>query len=108
MSDSEWIEEIPYGLQVTADQRYLRENPAEKQVLLQIMECIVQDKRFSQIAVELNARGHRTRDGEQWTPVAIFNLLPRLIEAGPKIFPTADWVERRQRLFATTRQPMSA
>ncbi|MBI1786803.1 MAG: recombinase family protein [Acidobacteria bacterium] len=94
-------EEIPFGLQVAGDGRYLIENPAEMQVLVLIMEFIVQDKRFSQIAAELNRRGFHTRDGSSWSPSAVFNLMPRLIDAGPKIFSSQEWVVRRQRLFHT-------
>jgi hypothetical protein len=95
----EIVEEIPYGLQVAADCRHLEENPAEKEVLVRIMEQIVQDEPLSKIAGELNRGGHRTRQGTKWSPVAVFNLLPRLIEAGPRIFSSEDWAERRAQLL---------
>jgi hypothetical protein len=28
----------------------------------------------------------------------VFELLPRLIEAGPRIFTSEEWIERRKRL----------
>ena len=51
------VESIPYGLQVS-DLHTLVENAAEKQILLHVMEGIVQDKRVSQIAGELNSNGY--------------------------------------------------
>ena len=93
------MEEIPYGLRVASDCNRLEENPDERAILVQMMELIVQDHSVSQTAGELNQRGFRTRQGSPWTPVAVFNMLPRLIEVGPKIFSSADWEERRERLF---------
>lgn len=93
------VEEIPYGLQVAPDCHHLEENPAEKQVLVLMMEQIVRDEPLSKVAEELNLRGHRTRQGTKWTPVAVFNLLPRLIEAGPRIFSSEEWAERREQLL---------
>lgn len=92
-------EEIPYGLEVGADCATLIENAAEKQVLLKVIEGIVQDLRISQIAASLNQSGYRTRTGAPWTASDVFDLLPRLIEVGPRIFPTAEWAQRRQQLF---------
>lgn len=96
---SDTVEEIPYGLQVAADCRHLEENPTEKQALVVMMEQIVQDEPLSKVAEELNRRGHRTRQGTKWSPVAVFNLLPRLIEAGPRIFSSEEWAERREQLL---------
>lgn len=92
-------EEIPYGLQVSADCASLVENAAEKEVILKVMDGIVQDKRISQIAAGLNNEGYRTRTGDRWSPRDVFELLPRLIEVGPRVFPTSEWAERRQHLF---------
>ena len=92
-------EEVPFGLQVGDDCRHLQENIAEKQVLILIMEMIVQDRKLSQIADELNQRRYRTRQGNSWNPATVFNLLPRLIEVGPRIFTSDEWVARRQHLF---------
>jgi hypothetical protein len=93
------VEEIPYGLQIAGDCHHLEENPLEKEVLVCIMEQIVQDQPLSKVAAELNRLGHRTRQGTRWSPVAIFNLLPRLIEAGPRIFSSDEWAERREQLL---------
>lgn len=92
-------EDIPYGLEVGADCASLVENPAEKQVILQVIEGIVQDLRISQIAATLNQSGYRTRSGTPWTTRDVFELLPRLIEVGPRVFPTTEWAQRRQQLF---------
>jgi hypothetical protein len=90
--------DVPYGLKVAPDAQHLEENPDEHQVLMLTMECIVQDHRLSQVAAELNQRGFRTRAGFAWNPASVFELLPRLIEAGPRIFTSDEWVERRRRL----------
>ena len=56
----------------------------------------MQDGPYSAIAEELNQRGYRTREGMKWTAVSVFQMLPRLIEVGPKIFSTREWQERRE------------
>ena len=98
--DKQFLREVdvPYGLKVAQDAQHLEENPDEHQVLLLTMELIVQDMRLSQVAEELNRRGFRTRAGFSWNPASVFELLPRLIESGPRIFTSAEWVERRRRL----------
>jgi len=90
--------DVPYGLKVAGDAQHLEENPDEHQVLMLTMELIVQDKPLSQVALELNRMGFRTRAGFAWNPASVFELLPRLIEAGPRIFTSDEWVERRKRL----------
>ena len=93
------VEEIPYGLRVAPDCSRLEEDPQERDVLVQMMELIVQDYSITLVASELNKRALRTRAGNPWTPVAVFNMLPRLIEVGPNIFSSDDWEERRERLL---------
>jgi hypothetical protein len=94
------MEEVPFGLQVNPEALTLEENTSEKQVVLMALDGIVQDKRLSQIARDLNEAGFRTRRGEPWTVADVFELLPRLIEVGSRVFPSEEWAERRQRLFA--------
>jgi hypothetical protein len=89
------IEELPYGSRVASDCAHLEENPAEMEVLALIMEKIVEDLPLGRIAGDLNRSGHRTRDGGQWTQQAVFNLLPRLVDTGPRILAAADWPARR-------------
>ena len=90
------LEDPPYGLRVADDCSTLEENPAEKEILLTMMELIIQDGPYSLIAQQLNRKGYVTRQGTKWSPVAVFEMLPRLIEAGPKIFSTEEWQRRRQ------------
>lgn len=94
----ESVEEIPYGLQVSSDCLRLVENPAERQLIILALDMIVDDCPLSRVAEELNRRGMRTREGQTWTPGALFNLLPRMIEVGPRLFVTEEWTQRRQRL----------
>jgi Recombinase len=88
--------EVPFGLRVSGDCAHLEEDPKEREVLFQIMELAIQDGPYSGIAEELNRRGFRTRDGNRWTPVSVFQILPRLIEAGPGILSSEEWRQRRQ------------
>jgi hypothetical protein len=91
-------EGVPFGLKVAGDCTRLEENPEEQEILLTMMELTVQDGPYSGIADELNRRGHRTREGRKWTPVSVFQMLPRLIEVGPRIFGSDEWRQRRERL----------
>ena len=95
------IQEIPYGLRVAGDCLHLEEDPDEKNALVVMMDLIVREDPFSQVARELNERGFRTRNGALWNPVSVFNMLPRLIEVGPKIFSSEEWQDRKDRLLRT-------
>jgi hypothetical protein len=86
---------VPFGLRVAADTQRLEEDPNERETLFQMMELVVQEGSYSRIAVELNRRGFRTRDGEKWTPISVFEMLPRLIEVGPHLFRSAEWERRK-------------
>lgn len=92
-------EEVPYGLRVSADCTHLEENGAEKQALILMMDLIVQDAPLSLVAEELNRKGFRTRAGGNWTPGSVFDMLPRLIQIGPRIFSSAEWSARTRHLF---------
>ena len=89
-------EEPPYGMRVAEKTAALEEDPTETDVLFSMMELIVEDGPYSRIASELNQKGFRTREGEPWTPTAVFEMLPRLIDVGPAIFSTAEWERRRR------------
>ena len=91
-------EEVPFGLRVAREAGRLEEDPAEQEILFLMMDLTVQDGPYSAIAEELNRRGYRTRQGMRWTPISVFQMLPRLIEVGPRIFGTREWQERRARL----------
>lgn len=88
--------EVPFGLRVAPDTQRLEEDPKERETLVQMMELLVQEGSYSRIAQELNRRGLRTREGERWTPISVFEMLPRLIEVGPHLFRSAEWENRRQ------------
>jgi hypothetical protein len=94
----EWVEEIPYGLRVSDDCSRLVESPAELEIITIALDMIVQDCPLSRVADELNMRGYRTRQGGNWTPGALFTMLPRMIQVGPKLFTSEQWTSRRQRL----------
>jgi hypothetical protein len=93
-----WIEEIPYGLQISSDCLHLVENPSETQVIIAALDMIVEDYPLSRVADELNRRGYSTRDGKEWTMTVLFDLLPRMIQVGPLVFSTERWVTRRLQL----------
>ena len=88
-------EEVPFGLKIADDCQHLTEQPPEKQALIRMMEMIVQDHPLPEVAAELNRSGYRMRSGTPWTPSALFDLLPRLIEAGPKILTDEEYVSRK-------------
>jgi hypothetical protein len=94
----EWSEDIPYGLRVSDDCARLVESPAELEIVTIALDMIVEDCPLSRVADELNLRGYRTRQGNPWTPTALFSLLPRMIQVGPKLFTTEQWTTRRKRL----------
>ena len=90
--------DVPYGMQISADGWHLVESAAEMRVLMSAVNMIVDDQPMSRVADELNRQGYRKRNGDRWTAAAVFDLLPRMIEAGPEIFTKDEWVDRRRRL----------
>lgn len=92
-------EDVPYGLRVSADCTHLEENASEKQALILMMDLIVQDAPLSLVAEELNRKGLRTRAGANWTPGSVFDMLPRLIQIGPRIFSSTEWTARTRHMF---------
>jgi len=97
-------EAIPYGLKISDDCMRLEVHPQEHQVLMVMMEGLVQDFSYSAIVSDLNEKGFRQRDGRPWTRVAVFNMIPRLIEVGPRFFSSEEWDKRRQK-FARAKSP---
>jgi len=91
-------EELPFGLRISDDCLHLEEHPDEMKALRLLMELIVQDASFSRMADELNRAGYTTRDGGKWDVVRIFYVLPRVIEASPRILASEDWKSRRERM----------
>ena len=92
--------EIPFGLQISPDARRLEESPIERELLFLLMELMVEEGSYARIAEEINRRGFRTRQGDPWTPISVFEMLPRLIEVGPHVFQSSEWQKRRQHLNA--------
>src|SRR3954468_5307905 len=87
--------DVPFGLELAPDTHQLIEDPDEREILFQLMELMVEEGSYARIAEEINRRGYRTRDGSRWTPVSVFEMLPRLIEVGPHVFRSAEWEKRR-------------
>lgn len=97
-AEDQLLAEVPFGLRIAPERQRLEQDPAELEILLQLMELIVQEGSYSHIADEINRRGFRTREGMKWTPVSVFEMLPRLIEVGPQLFLSAEWQKRRQQI----------
>ena len=92
--------EVPFGLRIAPETQHLEEDPRERETLFQLMELIVQEGSYSRVAEELNRRGYRTRQGGVWSPVSVFEMLPRLIEVGPHLFRSPEWEKHRQQSLA--------
>lgn len=92
--------EIPYGLRVSGDGFHLEDDPVERRTLMLVLNGIVDDRPISRIVSELNDAGLTNRRGKEWTASEVFELLPRLIEAGPSILTSADWIARRKKMAA--------
>ena len=90
---------VPYGLKIAEDCVALEQDMQEREALLVMLEMIVQDKPLREIAEELNRRGFQTRLNSSWTPGSVFDMLPRLIEVGPRVFSTQEWAMRRGKLM---------
>ena len=96
-SEGAFNEDIPYGLRISEDCQRLEVDPVENRTLMLMMELLVQDFPYSSIVSDLNEKGLRMRDGRPWTRVAVFNMTPRLIEVGPRLFATEEWTKLRQK-----------
>jgi hypothetical protein len=103
LSEGAFSEDIPYGLRISDDCQRLEVDPTENRVLMVMMELLVQDFPYSSIVSDLNEKGFRMRNGKPWTRVALFNMTPRLIEVGPRLFSTEEWKRVRQR-FASPKE----
>jgi hypothetical protein len=90
-SEGAFGEDIPYGLAISDDGLRLEVEPTENRVLMQMMELLGQDFPYSSIVSDLNEKGYRTREGRPWSRVAVFNMMPRLIEVGPRLFASEEW-----------------
>jgi hypothetical protein len=90
-----FTEEIPYGLRISEDCKRLETEPRERQALMEMMDGLAQDLPYSAIVSTLNEKGFRMRDGRHWNRVAVFNMIPRLIEVGPQLFSSEEWRKSR-------------
>lgn len=91
-------ENIPYGLRISEDCQRLEVDPRENQVLMLMMDLLGQDFSYSSIVSDLNEKGFRMRNGGPWNRVAVFNMMPRLIEVGPRMFLSDEWKIRQEKL----------
>jgi hypothetical protein len=91
-------DDIPYGLRISDDCQRLEVHPTENQALMLMMELLGQDFSYSSIVSDLNEKGFRMRDNRPWNRVAVFNMMPRLIEVGPRLFSSEEWKKLRQTL----------
>jgi hypothetical protein len=91
-------EDIPYGLRISDDCQRLEVHPEENRALMQMMELLGQDFSYSSMVSDLNEKGFRMRDGRPWNRVAVFNMMPRLIEVGPRLFSSEEWKRLQQGL----------
>ena len=106
-SDGAFAEDIPYGLRISDDCQRLEIDLTENRVLMTMMELLVQDFSYSSIVSDLNEKGFRMRNGKPWNRVALFNMTPRLIEVGPRLFSTEEWRKLRQRFSRPKEQEVS-
>jgi len=106
-SPGAFSEDIPYGLRISDDCQRLEIDPIENRTLILMMELLVQDFPYSSIVSDLNEKGLRMRDGRPWSRVAVFNMTPRLIEVGPRLFSTEEWKKVRQRFSAPVEHQVS-
>jgi hypothetical protein len=97
-TEGAFSEDIPYGLRISDDCQRLEVEPKENQALMLMMDLLGQDFSYSHIVSDLNEKGFRMRDGKPWNRVSVFNMMPRLIEAGPRLFSSEGWKMRQQRL----------
>lgn len=95
ISEDKQHEPVPFGFRIANDCRHLESDPVELEILALVTEMIVRERPLPAISEALNSKGYRTRDGRHWTPSAVFELMPRIIESGPRIFDTPNWRERR-------------
>ena len=103
-TEGAFSEDIPYGLRISDDCQRLEVDPTENRVLMLMMELLVQDFSYSSVVSDINEKGFRMRNGKPWTRVAVFNMMPRLIEVGPRLFSTEEWKRVRQK-FSPSREP---
>lgn len=84
--------EVPFGLRVAADCAHLEPDPDEQEALTVLLALLIDDGlSLGRVAEEMNRRGFSTRAGSPWTQKAVFELLPRVVEASPVILESPAW-----------------
>jgi Recombinase len=96
-TEAEFEEDVPYGLRISADHKRLEADPDEHRVLMEMMQMLAEDCSYTGMVQNLNSRGYHMRNGRPWDRIAVFRMLPRLIEVGPSFFSSTEWQQRRQR-----------
>lgn len=96
--EAEFDEDVPYGLRVSADCCRLEADPYEHQVLMLMMDMLADDRSYAEIVAALNVKGFRMRSGQPWNRIAVFKMIPRLIEVGPRFFSSLEWAELHRHL----------
>ena len=91
-------ENIPYGLRISDDCQRLEVDPRENQVLMLMMDLLGQDFSYSSIVSDMNEKVFRMLNGGPWNRIAVFNMMPRLIEVGPRMFLSDEWKNRQEKL----------
>jgi hypothetical protein len=85
------LEPVPFGFRIAKDCRHLEADPIELEILTVVTEMIIREQRLPPIAEVLNQKGYRTREGQRWTPATVFELMPRIVDSGPRIFAGPHW-----------------
>jgi len=89
------LQPVPFGFRIAGDCRHLEANPVEFEILSIVMEMIVKERPLAAISDALNERNYKTRDGKPWTPSRVFELMPFIVDSGPRIFAKPSWPLRR-------------
>ncbi len=91
---------IPYGLRISPDCAHLEVDPIEREVMSLVVAMIAGDHPLSKIAAELNRRELRPREGSEWTQVALFKMMPRIVEFGPEILSAEKWSDSKRKVLS--------
>lgn len=91
---------IPYGLRISPDCAHLELDPIEREVMSLVVAMIAGDHPLSKIAAELNRRELRPRQGSEWTQIALFKMLPRVVEFGPEILSAEEWPDTKRKVLS--------
>ena len=91
---------IPYGLRISPDCAHLEVDPIEREVMSLVVAMIAGDHPLSKIAAELNQRELRPREGSEWTQVALFKMMPRIVEFGPEILSAEEWSDSKREVLS--------